>query len=538
MKDLKYIKLYEAFESSKLSSVLKFVKDKDKFLKLLKQICDTIDYPYSKLTDEFFEYLPFKKALNKNITLSPEKCDAESIFMSGEFCNNGVVKRPWGKNFRYVKCDNCNGTGIKPVKYEVKLIKFWFDIDGNFIHITGVDGKIRKRSSLDNYIKIRKTNTSDYDNLPTGTLLSVDLGSVVVGYLYRDSTGLYFIQDKKVGSTPVGREWLKYGEHSWSLSQYGLARGNGGYILEKKPENDKNEIDPYTFNGVISIGYGNTIRIIESSELDLVEQSNFALILDIDKLKRSQFEKLNKIKSNREESKKGSLSLLSPEDIRKENIKRYLDKIINSTNIKGSIDDLKNSSKLLNKLLGGRNMLYFIHPESREYSVSHIDTISTKMFKMFSFLEKEDIEQVREYANSINYSLPSYVKSTSEYNIVISENINYINKFLKEPEYKKVFDLIGELRDVIYQNISSYKIDTLEDFEIVIQQINSMVNLLSTSRYPNFRKLNRYFNRISYNSSNESLNTYKMVMESVSLNEVVSELQTLIRLIKKQRIIK
>ncbi len=543
MKKLKHIKLFEAFESSQLSGVLKFIKDKDKFLELLKQVCNTIDFPYSKLSDEFFEYLPFKKALYKNITLSEEKCDAESNFMSDEFCKNGLVKRPWGKNFRYVACDACGGTGIKKEKHEVKLIKFWFDIDGKFVSTTGVDGKIRKSQSsgLGNYMKVRPTNSSDYSGLVIGTPVSLDLdGSGVMGHIYRDNGGVYLIQNKKSGSEPNGRDWKKYGRYSWALGEYDFRR-SGSCVLAIKPVDDENvkvEVNPYEFNGILNIGYGNNLRIMESDTSELIKGANFALILDIDKLRRSSFEKLKKIKSNREESKKDSLFLKKSEDIKKENIKRYLLKISNSTNVSGSIEDLKNCSRLVNKLLGGRNMLYFIHPDSREYSVSHLDTISTKMFKMFNFLEKDEIANVKDYVNSINYSLPSYVKSTSECNVVIIDVINYITKNLKETSHKEVFNLINELRDVTYQNISSYKIDTLEDFESVIQQINFIVNLLSTTRYPNVRKLSRYFSRIAYNSPSNVFDTYISTMESVSLDEITKELKTIIRIIKKHRIIK
>ena len=38
---------------------------KDSFLKEVKQICDEMDFPYSKLSDEYFEYLPFNNALKK-----------------------------------------------------------------------------------------------------------------------------------------------------------------------------------------------------------------------------------------------------------------------------------------------------------------------------------------------------------------------------------------------------------------------------------------------------------------------------------------
>lgn len=63
MKDLKYIKLFEAFESVKLSKTLKFI-DKDyrsNFLSKIKSLCDSMDFPLSEISDDLFEYLPYRK---------------------------------------------------------------------------------------------------------------------------------------------------------------------------------------------------------------------------------------------------------------------------------------------------------------------------------------------------------------------------------------------------------------------------------------------------------------------------------------------
>jgi hypothetical protein len=88
MISLKYIKLFEAFDSSKVSGVISYIKNKDKFINTLKLVCNTIDFPYSKL-DDLFEYLPFKKALNKK-----------------------AIDQNIG---------------------EISLIKFWFDVNGNYL---------------------------------------------------------------------------------------------------------------------------------------------------------------------------------------------------------------------------------------------------------------------------------------------------------------------------------------------------------------------------------------------------------------------
>lgn len=65
MRKMKYIKLFEAFDSAQISKTLKFVKkgDRDRFLDDLKKICSSIDAPLSSLSDDVFQYLPYKKAM-------------------------------------------------------------------------------------------------------------------------------------------------------------------------------------------------------------------------------------------------------------------------------------------------------------------------------------------------------------------------------------------------------------------------------------------------------------------------------------------
>ena len=90
MKELKHIKLFEAFESQKLSKTLKFINkaSKDNFLNQIKKIAAKIDYPISELSDDLFEYLPFMSALKKVpveekvVEEAPQECNHESDWIS------------------------------------------------------------------------------------------------------------------------------------------------------------------------------------------------------------------------------------------------------------------------------------------------------------------------------------------------------------------------------------------------------------------------------------------------------------------------
>ena len=153
MKQLKHIKLFEAFESVKLGKTLSFINSSDKstFIDILKRIAKNYDFPISKFNDDMFQYLPFKSALRKNVDppkpTEREVCKRESDWIPGEFCQGGRVKRTWGAHTRMTECPGCGGTGFKPEKKvapEVQLLKFWFDKDGNYVTVTGCDGQINK----------------------------------------------------------------------------------------------------------------------------------------------------------------------------------------------------------------------------------------------------------------------------------------------------------------------------------------------------------------------------------------------------------
>jgi hypothetical protein len=168
---MKYINLFEAFESEKLSKTLKYIEsgDKQKVLSILRRLCEKIDFPFSQLSDDYIEYSSFRKALWKNDMIGDQPCEATSerefpgSEVAGEKCTNGKIKRLWGGRPREVACPLCGGTGVKLKKQELKLLKFWFNKDGKFITTTAVDGIIRNNMKS---VKTLSRNLSDFDILP------------------------------------------------------------------------------------------------------------------------------------------------------------------------------------------------------------------------------------------------------------------------------------------------------------------------------------------------------------------------------------
>ena len=63
MKYLKNIQIFEAVESNILSKTLGYICSEDRitFMNQLKKMCKSINFPLSKISDEYFEYLDLLK---------------------------------------------------------------------------------------------------------------------------------------------------------------------------------------------------------------------------------------------------------------------------------------------------------------------------------------------------------------------------------------------------------------------------------------------------------------------------------------------
>ena len=202
MKNLKHIQIFEAFESRILSKTLGYINtsDKSNFMDRIKRLCKTIDFPLSKMSDEYFEYLPFKSALSRAAMTGDEPCEATSksefpgYAVAGENCTNGKIKRQWGARTRDVVCPVCGGSGVKPKKSEIKLVKFWFTSEGKWVATTLVDGVIRSGRGKSSGSKF-STNFSDYtvgrsvsnlSELRGGEMASMTIGSdQVIAYIFK-----------------------------------------------------------------------------------------------------------------------------------------------------------------------------------------------------------------------------------------------------------------------------------------------------------------------------------------------------------------
>jgi hypothetical protein len=543
MKNLKHIQIFEAFESKILSKTLGYINtsDKSSFMERIKRLCKTIDFPLSKMSDEYFEYLPFKSALSRAAMSGDEPCEATSksefpeYAVTGENCTNGKIKRQWGARTRDVVCPVCGGSGVKPKRSEVKLVKFWFTSEGKWVATTLVDGITRAGKNKPG-AKF-STNYSDYtvgrsisnlNDLGGGEIVSVVLGSdQVIAYIFKERNRCYAIQDVKSGSSPSENGWRKFGRYSWAL-------GAGEYsnlklLTPKVKVEDKEEVDPYTWNVGIEFSYSG-IRPTPSTDVQSqIKDAHFGIVFDYGKLRKSEFETVQDTEATRQIAKKGSK--LDPdqsdEEIKRKNIERYVNLLSQKLDIS---DDIANCNRLVTRSLGHKSALYIVYGSNIYSNLGNIIDYYIK------FMSATTDSNKKNYAEEISDRTTEMFKAGMRKATQCDEVIKSIKSRLKsanrDEKYFQVLDMTQKLSDAIYDNIKNFQINDIEDLEVVAQKISSIRNILKSDRYG----LSRYFGYVVENIiSGREDRVYSYFTDNyyTNVDEILEKLPRVIAVISK-----
>lgn len=543
MKNLKHIQIFEAFESKILSKTLGYINtsDKSSFMDRIKRLCKTIDFPLSKMSDEYFEYLPFKSALARAAMTGDEPCEATSksefpeFAVDGQNCTNGKIKRQWGARTRDVVCPVCGGSGVKPKRSEVKLVKFWFTSEGKWVSTTLVDGITRAGKNIPgskfsaNYSDYTiGRSISDANQLNGGEMVSVVLGSdQVIAYIYKERNRCYAIQDVKSGSSPGDSGWRKFGRYSWSLG-YG-EYSNLKLVTPKVKAEDKEEVDPYTWNVGVDFSYSG-IRPTPSTDVQSqIKDAHFGIVLDYGKLRKSEFETVQDTEASREIAKKGSK--LDPdqsdEEIKKKNIERYVNLLSQKLDIS---DDIANCNRLITRSIGHKSALYIV------YGSNIYSNLGSVIDYYIKFMSADDDRSKKNYAEEISDRTNDMFKFGMRKATQSDEIIKNIKSRLKsanrDEKYFQVLDMNQKLSDAIYDNIKNFQINDIEDLEVVAQKISSIRNVLKSDRYG----LSRYFSYVveSIVSGRED-RAYSYITDNyyADVDEILQKLPRIISVISK-----
>lgn len=485
---MKYIKIFEAFESDKLNKTLNFLDKNSKinFIKDLKDVCLKLDIPYSKINDNYIEYLPYKKAINKFISMDDQPCEATSRSQFGangvedEICQRGKLKRTWGKGVRLADCPKCKGTGVKPRENTLKLIKYWFDSEGKYITKTGVSGVIKETNmsdivtdsnwspNRDDYELVRAIPNTEINTLQEGNILSVTRrGNSAVGIYNRANMMVVTNNPNFNGSRTSAPIRRKYGTN---YAQY------IGYVTDielLRPASTSTD-SPFRYNFQMSSGVNlSPMNVVEKS----LSNANFALILDVDRLKDLEHSSLKKLLSDRVSSKEGAF--LKDDDIKKMNIDRYLSKL---SDMPVDIKDCKNT---LLRVLGGDMVFFFL----KRNLTNNLNTISNLYFNILKNLNK-DGEIINQgyhdrYKNDLKSNSKVYIEDKRDIKDTIKSNIErFKNENPDEVKKIKIMEEVESVSKIMYGCIKGMDIKTLEDLDLLYAKFYSLINYIQTGRYP------------------------------------------------------
>ena len=547
-KNLVYLKLFEAFESIKLSKTLKFIDNdsKSRFMDILKSIANGMDLPYSKYSDDYFQYLPFNRALSLNQRLEDEPCENTSMNqfgnqhgIEGEKCEGGRIKRKWGRGTRIVACDVCKGSGIKPKKFtKIKWIKFWFNKDGNFINVTGTDGNIRGQvktltsalETVPNYENlkgipdegeltiVKDLSHAELSSLPNGSIVSIRIDGVqLIGRFYKYGRNIYIIQNRKQGSEPGGRDWKEYGRNSWLVTN-GEYSGTPRLMVLTKDTSEEDKVDPYSWNAPLNTR--NMSLDKNSNVKEFLKNAHFAIVLDVLELSKSGFKKKSDIEKERSSSKSGALKLLSDEDIKKMNINRYMSEISKNMEIS---NDLKNFDKVIFRYFGYSKIGYFTMRER------YFGDFESLINRVFEFINEENDERKK----GIQQVITSDIKETLEKNAAFTSNIDNALRNVKSisKDHERLLNKVEELNSAIYRKLKSINIETFEDIDVLFAKMRMIRNFWRNSDRYHVRKIYYLVEKISEETY---VKRYcQEIIDSGTIDKDISGIDKFIRFVEK-----
>lgn len=502
MKNLKHIKLFEsfyslleAFDASHLNKVFNYIKSKDekkKFSSYINAIAGKIDVPATAITDKYFEYLPYKDAIKRNLSMDLVDCKATSIGafgnpnhrggkgVAGDVCTGGKLKKSYGAvgRTRDYDCPVCNGTGKVNPTGQLKYLKFWLNSEGKFIGVTAVDGVYHANSKDLNQFKqiditdeikaaLNRDGRSDatvkadleaierkYELVSGKTKIAMagitnyrwrDPSSVpTIGTYWKDRDGKVYIAsgnsylDHKA-QRPVGVKWKEFGSYIAQLPyilnvvQANFDRGTIKILTDVEEKED------YLYNVGVNFNFGNgtTVKsgfsLQDSLSKSFLSDAEFAIVFDFkqfeDDMTSAETKNLSTIKDERTEMKSGIIGgKLGISNIDIKNAN-----IERYTKAISDVDITQGFDRLVKKLprfFGGRYALFYLMEERNFLGYRN------NVANLLKFMSAESDELKKHYSDRVSERIKDVFKSNTEYSNKLDTRfegyLKYLNTKLEE----------------------------------------------------------------------------------------------------------
>jgi hypothetical protein len=479
---MKYIKLYEAFESQVITNTLKFLtkkigqKSATSFSDDIKRLMGIYNIPISRIKEDDLEYLRTSKAIKVK--------------------NNEPVNNNW----------------------DIYCIKYWFSVEQGFLgktctgNLTTPYVKIENDYSYKNknfnqdqfyYIKnslgINKGKLSsvlDYKSLKTGDDVLVVLGDnsdsnrVVIGKVFIDtynSNAIYVYNDYKSDGTSVygdAPDFAQNYQYTWRLGRddenNGIIHTDGDHfrlhlytknnrqlrqeIKIDKPKHKANLADfnkPLDSRGNIMDWTLDNQGIIETA----IEKADFAIIVYMDKL--LSIPNINTIRRDRTSARQGATALMSDYDIKQININNYTTKLVAKYGLHKDTEDFSKLNKFVNNIMCNKFVMFNLYLDN---NMSSLNNLINQLYNLVNEDDKEyyfnnilsDFKNSREntasYSGRYRNNLDVILKSNDENLITIIKRFlnlgEKINNYIESVDIENIHDII----------MVKYKLKAIQDF--------------------------------------------------------------------------
>jgi hypothetical protein len=474
MRNLKHLKLFEAFQSESLSKVIGFISSKigkqnsEKFVETLRGLLkDTYDIQIDKISDLGIKYLPAKSALQ----IKPSS--DEEIF------------NPYG----------------------IYTIKFWFSLKNGYLGCTGVSKDSGPtESGLSSYLvdKFKEaledssigsatgelTQVTDYRDLSTGDyvigMFSSDddnYGAISLARIVLENDKLFAIQDVRDGGAPDGRDWRRWGRYSWCLGDVDRPDTDHHYLYKYTPSSEELNFTGLQHNEQLIGRRGTLSRDSRNNWMNLtdIKEADFAIVLYFDTLFKE--ESVTDIQKWRKESREGATALMSDEEIRKLNYNNYLKRIIALYGLKEitTESELKNIQNIFATLLCGQMFIFTIKP-----GIPNFSNLSTIMNSITNLI-KAELEYKQQELESLASVYRSCRKESEKYEKVFKLSFERV---LDSGDKKTIdfFNRLLEISKMINTSIRDKNYNTIGDLLILKMKLQSINDFF-------LEIADKYFNR-------------------------------------------
>lgn len=499
---MKYLKLFEGFESNRISAILSFLNKKlnksnaDKFLGDLTRLARKYDFPLSTLSDKEIHYLTVNKALQ-------------------------------------VKEEAMNPTGIYAIKY-------WFSIEKGYLCQTGVGNKEMKFGNYEQFISSSESELTkdhldyltreynlkgvikpyDFDSLQSGDKVVMvcndyfdgDNSDLVYGEIYYDENDnhFFFFNNSIEGTTPYNGYMLPGYRYSWSLGRPGDENSDHcmihKIIVDNKPLRFNDDIldeenleSVWDFNLPLRNNPPVELEIWQNKyneTLKLAKEANFAIVLYLDDVLVKDISK-EEISKERKDSRKDALALMNNEDIKRENVKRYLEKLFDKLGIEKDKQDLKNLNSVVKSTILGE-FFYLTN-----YSSSFISRLTDFITSLYKVMSKDDEEY---YFSNLFETFKRIKNKRLEDSSAYSTNIKYLksSKEINSDKVNDVLKIVLRIGKSVSDHFNDKEINTIEDLKSTQLQLRMFSDLFQDDIFYLSGFMSNLLSSLDYRTTSEA----------------------------------